>query len=407
MNRDQYTLMHILNLDTIGGVETLYMHFLQKVWKRDSVLHVTSISGKRAHPLYHNILAGLRYTPFYERYLLGCFLPKPLLPLAKLRRWMLTDVSKAALMVFWNRIEKSSPGFPFLYYEHGAAWNLPLHPGKMPFFESCQGAICVSEAAKYMLQDKVHPSFPIHVLSNPLRPDLSLAPSPKKAPSGKIQLGFLGRLLPIKAPAIALLTVFELRKNYGMDVHITLGGNGSDKPFLLNLAKQLDLVPFITFIDRVESLENFYDTIDVLLIPSVREPLGLVALEASARGVPIVASCVDGLFESVQDGVSGILIQPTLPIKEGRILSSFDGVPEVVFNPIQKKLVIPQLLSPTDCAQAVARIIQSGLYDTLSRGGLERAAARAPFDSWCSALLALFRESFQHLAAEEEEHEEE
>lgn len=49
---------------------------------------------------------------------------------------------------------------------------------------------------------------------------------------------------------------------------------------------------------------------DVCLIPSLQEGFGIVALEAMALGVPVVASRVGGLAEIVQDGVTGLLAPP-------------------------------------------------------------------------------------------------
>jgi glycosyltransferase involved in cell wall biosynthesis len=44
-------------------------------------------------------------------------------------------------------------------------------------------------------------------------------------------------------------------------------------------------------------LEAFFDAIDVLVQPSIYEPFGLAALEAAARGIPVVCGEVDGLVE--------------------------------------------------------------------------------------------------------------
>ena len=55
-----------------------------------------------------------------------------------------------------------------------------------------------------------------------------------------------------------------------------------------------------------------YQAADVLVIPSIYEPLGYVALEAMANRVPVIASDTGGLREILEDGKNGILI----PLKE-------------------------------------------------------------------------------------------
>jgi D-inositol-3-phosphate glycosyltransferase len=53
--------------------------------------------------------------------------------------------------------------------------------------------------------------------------------------------------------------------------------------------------------------------VDIAVVPSLTEAFGLVALEALACGVPVVASAVGGLQESVVDGECGLLVQPNNP----------------------------------------------------------------------------------------------
>lgn len=49
---------------------------------------------------------------------------------------------------------------------------------------------------------------------------------------------------------------------------------------------------------------------DVAVVPSLREPFGVAAVEAMSCGIPVVASRVGGLADLVQDHESGILIEP-------------------------------------------------------------------------------------------------
>lgn len=50
-----------------------------------------------------------------------------------------------------------------------------------------------------------------------------------------------------------------------------------------------------------ERLNAFYNAIDVLAIPSVYEPFGMIALEAAARGIRVVCNRVGGLVEVLGD----------------------------------------------------------------------------------------------------------
>ena len=52
---------------------------------------------------------------------------------------------------------------------------------------------------------------------------------------------------------------------------------------------------------------------DVLVIPSIYEPFGIVALEGMAAGVPVVASKVGGLAEVVEHDRTGILVYSRNP----------------------------------------------------------------------------------------------
>jgi glycosyltransferase involved in cell wall biosynthesis len=65
----------------------------------------------------------------------------------------------------------------------------------------------------------------------------------------------------------------------------------------------------LSFAGLVENVEGLLSRAAVLVIPSKREPFGLVALEAMRAGVPVVGTAGGGLDEIVVDGATGYLIR--------------------------------------------------------------------------------------------------
>jgi D-inositol-3-phosphate glycosyltransferase len=62
-----------------------------------------------------------------------------------------------------------------------------------------------------------------------------------------------------------------------------------------------------------EAVPDWVRSADVVVVPSRREPLGLVAIEALACGIPVIASRVGGLVETVDNGMTGLLVPPADP----------------------------------------------------------------------------------------------
>ena len=66
----------------------------------------------------------------------------------------------------------------------------------------------------------------------------------------------------------------------------------------------------VHFMGKQDNIEELLSISDLLLLPSENESFGLVALEAMACEVPVVASRVGGLPEVLTDGVEGFLVEP-------------------------------------------------------------------------------------------------
>ena len=88
---------------------------------------------------------------------------------------------------------------------------------------------------------------------------------------------------------------------------LMLVGDGPDLGPATDLARELGVLDRIRLVGVVDDVAPYLRGADLLLLPSQTEAFGLVALEALAAGVPVIASRVGGLPEVVQHGVSGYL----------------------------------------------------------------------------------------------------
>jgi len=147
------------------------------------------------------------------------------------------------------------------------------------------------------------------------------------APYEKMVL-FTGRLTPQKGVEYLIHAVpLILQRN--PEAKIVIVGEGWLRDGLENLSRSIghrDKVLFTGFLPE-RDLEEIMVSADVLVVPSIYEPFGIVALEGMAAGVPVVASRTGGLAEVINHSQTGILVYPRKPE------SITWGVNQVLSNP--------------------------------------------------------------------------
>ena len=119
----------------------------------------------------------------------------------------------------------------------------------------------------------------------------------------------VGRLIPIKGH-IVLLRAFAEAKRDVPDLELEIAGRGPLEPALRALAKDLGVAASVRFLGHVSPIQPAIDRAAIVVVPSMGEGFGMVALEAMERARPVVAAAIGGLGELVRHGETGLLVEP-------------------------------------------------------------------------------------------------
>jgi glycosyltransferase involved in cell wall biosynthesis len=126
-----------------------------------------------------------------------------------------------------------------------------------------------------------------------------------------IQIIAVGRLINEKRIDRFLEVIAELHKQLTIPLRARIVGDGPQRGFLEQYARQLNLLPeSVEFSGKVSDTERIYKASDILLLTSDWEGTPNVVLEAMASGVPVVATKVGDVPEIVEDGRTGFLVEP-------------------------------------------------------------------------------------------------
>lgn len=120
-------------------------------------------------------------------------------------------------------------------------------------------------------------------------------------------LTFVGRLTRDKGIPELVESFLLLDRQFG-NLRLLLAGCFEDQdPLPISTRKCLETHPNVIFVGPVEDTPAYYAMADIVVLPSHREGLPTVILEAKAAGKPVVGASVTGIVDVVADGETGLL----------------------------------------------------------------------------------------------------
>ena len=342
-------ISHFVGLSGIGGVQRNFLEYINNQMLSESeLLHKVYTLGK----------IDTQYKMPIKVYNIK--------KLKNLLSLILDIISRKKIVHFYNNLTSLKmvvllfllPVHNIILHERGTIWNLSYSRGVWLRFVAWKACLILtnSNATKTMLEKKFYIiSEKIRVLHNGINTSIicSKIKSEHKH-SSLFRVGFIGRLDTPKGVHVLIDAAHHL---VGNSIELIIAGDG----VLENVLKsQADGLENVSFIGRIGEPYNFLNSLDLLVVPSIREPFGNVCLEAGLCKTPVLAANVDGIPEIITDKVSGELITPTQEISFKAIKGS-TPMPEFVVDSSIKKIHPPKQIDPIILANKILNLSNSNV----------------------------------------------
>ena len=132
----------------------------------------------------------------------------------------------------------------------------------------------------------------------------------KKINKEQLVIGCIARLVPQKSIGNILKALKILNEK---NINLVIVGKGPMKDELVSFVKKLKIQKQVIWINFIDDLRSFYNFIDVFVLTSHYEGLGLVFLEAMLSKKPVIGSNLSAMSEIIKHNYNGYLVEPNNP----------------------------------------------------------------------------------------------
>ncbi len=205
-------------------------------------------------------------------------------------------------IVFGYLLKRRCPNVKYIIHEQGDVFESRVYSVLLRILhKKADGIVACSEATKNKLSVRSHITLQrTKVLYNFV--DLSRFSPAANSKGDGFRIAFAGRIEKRKGWREFVKAAKHFGSNSRLSFH--MAGSGKEERLLIRQIQNQGCSN-IDFVGFRASIETFYQDMDLLIVPSHFEPMGMVALEAMACGVPVLAANVPGLNEVVRHGING------------------------------------------------------------------------------------------------------
>ncbi|MBN2214126.1 MAG: glycosyltransferase family 4 protein [Bacteroidales bacterium] len=199
------------------------------------------------------------------------------------------------------------PGITYIIHEQGDIFESRIYAILLRVMKKkADGFIACSEATRKKLSESTGiRSEKISTIYNFV--DLNRFKMKELPGWPHFNIGFAGRIEKRKGWREFVQAAGKLKPDNRLGFF--MAGTGREKKKLIRMLRKNRLMN-IEYAGFIQDMEGFYRQLNLLVIPSLYEPMGMVAVEAMACGIPVLASDVPGLNEVIKHGRNGWLMQP-------------------------------------------------------------------------------------------------
>jgi glycosyltransferase involved in cell wall biosynthesis len=314
--RDPLRVMFMINDMTVGGAEMLLDQLIRRL---DSSRFAPELCCmNKLGELGDNLRGVVPVFPHLLKHKYDLQVVSRLAWLLRRRRIDAVVTVGAGDRMFWGRLAAWRAGVPVVISAlHSTGW--PDRIGRLnrmltPLTDAFVGVAATH--GRYLVEDERFPAERVHVIPNGVDTE-RFQPRPR---DGAL-LATLG--IPSDANIVGLVAVLRPEKNHELflraaaivrqqvaPARLVLVGNGPERDKLNRLTAELRLADVVHFLGARSDVPQLLPLFDVFALTSKIEASPVSILEAQACGLPVVATRVGSIAESVIDGETGFLVTP-------------------------------------------------------------------------------------------------